>query len=292
MIRYAAIDVGSNAVRLLIADIVNENNEVVYKKNTFIRVPLRLGEDSFVRGKISDSKINDLVKTLSAFKNLMDVFSVSDYLACATSAMREANNSNEIVEVIKQHCGLKLEVIGGEREANIISANRIEERLDHNKQYLYIDVGGGSTELSIFNNGAFGASKSFDVGTIRVLDNKVDSSVWSSMQAWIRLHCSAFEQLSSIGTGGNINKYFKLSGAKEDSALSIKKLSLKYNSLKKISLEERIASFGLNADRADVIIPAGEIFLKIMHWANISEIYVPKVGLADGMIKMLISQNQ
>lgn len=290
MVRYGAIDVGSNAVRLLIADISEGNNGLQYKKNTFIRVPLRLGDDSFINKKISSGKATDLVKTMSAFKNLMDVYQVSDYLACATSAMREAENKSEIISRIQKESGINLEIIEGEREANIISANHIEEQLNQNKQYLYIDVGGGSTELSIFNNGNFNASKSFDVGTIRMLDNKVEDKTWSDMKSWIDHQCKDFNDLDAIGTGGNINKLFRLSNAKDNSALPTKKLIDVVDNLNRLSLRERINTLGLNPDRADVIIPAGEIYLTLMRWAKVKNIYVPKVGLADGIIKLLMEK--
>lgn len=290
MVRYGAIDVGSNAVRLLIADISEGNNDLQYKKNTFIRVPLRLGDDSFINKKISSGKATDLVKTMSAFKNLMDVYQVSDYLACATSAMREAENKSEIISRIQKESGINLEIIEGEREANIISANHIEEQLNQNKQYLYIDVGGGSTELSIFNNGNFNASKSFNVGTIRMLDNKVEDKTWSDMKSWIDHQCKDFNDLDAIGTGGNINKLFRLSNAKDNSALPTKKLIDVVDNLNRLSLRERINTLGLNPDRADVIIPAGEIYLTLMKWAKVKNIYVPKVGLADGIIKLLMEK--
>ena len=291
MIRYGAIDVGSNAVRLLIADIIIDGKDIKYKKNTFIRVPVRLGDDSFVHKKISEGKAIALVKTMVAFKNLMDVYQVSDYLACATSAMREAENSQELMQSIRQASGINLEIIGGEREAAIISANHIEQELDHEKQYLYIDVGGGSTELSIFVDGSFGASQSFDIGTIRMLDGKVKKEVWEKMKNWVAQHCEDFKQLNAIGTGGNINKLFRLSNEKENNPLSLKKLGDLHHQLSSLALEKRIETFGLNIDRADVIVPAGEIYLTIMNWAKIKKIYVPKVGLADGIIKLLMEQN-
>lgn len=291
MTRYAAIDVGSNAVRLLIADIVRDGKTLKYKKNTFIRVPVRLGEDSFLNKKLSSHKAIALVKTMVAFKNLMDVYEVTDYLACATSAMREAENGLEVVEMVQKASGIMLEVIGGEREANIIYANHIEENLDQNKQYLYIDVGGGSTELSVFLNGSFRASRSFDIGTIRMLDGKIKAETWNQMESWVASNCKGFRQLNAIGTGGNINKIFRLSTERENSPLSIKKLTEVHNQLSNLSLEGRISKFGLNADRADVIVPAGEIYLTLMRWAKIKNIYVPKVGLADGMINLLMEQH-
>ncbi len=291
MLRYAAIDIGSNAVRLLIADISKHDGKYKYKKNTFIRVPLRLGDDAFLDQNISDKKSGDLVKTMTAFKNLMDVYHVSEYLACATSAMREAKNGQDVVKMIKQETDLTIEIIEGQREANIIYANHIEAELDENKTYLYIDVGGGSTELSVFVKGVPEASRSFNVGTIRMLDNQDKEETWEEMKNWVKEHTKAYKQLAGIGTGGNINKLFRMSDEKDNAPMSLQKLNSLYNKLTGYSLKERINILGLNADRADVIIPACEIYLTLMKWTGIKQIYVPKVGMADGIIKLLIEEN-
>jgi exopolyphosphatase/guanosine-5'-triphosphate,3'-diphosphate pyrophosphatase len=290
MLRYAAIDIGSNAVRLLIADISKQEGKYKYKKNTLIRVPLRLGDDAFLDQKISARKCSDLVKTMVAFKNLMDVYHVSEYLACATSAMREASNGLDIVKLIKAEADLDLEIIEGQREANIIYANHIEEELDENKTYLYIDVGGGSTELSVFVKGVPEASRSFNIGTIRMLDNQDKEETWDEMREWVKEHTKNFKHIAGIGTGGNINKLFRMSDEKENAPLSVQKLNSMYNKLNGYSLKERINVLGLNPDRADVIIPAAEIYLTLMKWTGIKQIFVPKVGMADGIIKMLIEE--
>ncbi|SFH47923.1 Ppx/GppA phosphatase family protein [Pedobacter insulae] len=287
MLRYAAIDIGSNAVRLLIADISGKS----FKKNTLVRVPLRLGDDAFIDHQISPKKIEDLIKTMIAFKNLMDVYHVNAYLACATSAMREAENGQEIVKMIKHETGIDLEIIEGQREANIIYSNHIEQNLDVKKSYLYIDVGGGSTELSVFVNKQPLASKSFNIGTIRMLDNQDKEETWSEMQAWIKSHTKNLKNLAGIGTGGNINKLFRMSGEKDDMPLTYLKLKELYNQLNSYSLKERITLMKLNQDRADVIIPACEIFLTLMKWAGIKQIYVPKVGMVDGIINLLIEEH-
>jgi exopolyphosphatase/guanosine-5'-triphosphate,3'-diphosphate pyrophosphatase len=219
MIRYAAIDIGSNAVRLLIADITLNDNGYGFKKNTLVRVPLRLGDDAFLDHKISAKKTEDLVKTMSAFKNLMDVYHVSKYLACATSAMREAENGRDIIKKIKALTDIDLEIIEGQREANIIYSNHIEQDLDSKKSYLYIDVGGGSTELSVFVNKQPLASKSFNIGTIRILDNQDKDETWEEMKVWVKEHTKDLKNLAGIGTGGNINKLFRMSGEKEDMPL-------------------------------------------------------------------------
>lgn len=289
--RYAAIDVGSNAVRLLIADITQTETGYGFKKNTLVRVPLRLGDDAFLDNRISPKKIDDLVKTMSAFKNLMDVYQVSKYLACATSAMREADNGNEIIKKLKKLVGIDLEIIEGQREANIIYSNHIEENLDAKKSYLYIDVGGGSTELSVFVNKQLLASRSFNIGTIRILDNQDKAETWDEMRDWVKTYTKELKNLAGIGTGGNINKLFRMSGEKDDMPLNFSKLNSMYNELNSCSLKERITLMKLNPDRADVIIPACEIYLTLMKWTGIKQIYVPKVGMVDGIINLLIEEN-
>ena len=291
MLRYAAIDIGSNAVRLLIADITRTEKGFEFKKNTLVRVPLRLGDDAFLDHAISERKMDDLIKTMIAFKNLMDVYHVSKYLACATSAMREAENGKDVIKKIKKFANIDLEIIEGQREANIIYANHIEQNLDINKSYLYIDVGGGSTELSVFVNKAPIASKSFDIGTIRILDNQDKEETWEEMRVWVKEHTRNLKNLAGIGTGGNINKLFKMSEEKEGMPLSFQKLKSMYNDLNSHSLKERIQVFGLNPDRADVIIPAAEIFITLMKWTGVKQVYVPRVGMADGIINLLIEEN-
>ena len=291
MLRYAAIDIGSNAVRLLIADITLNDKGYSFKKNTLIRVPLRLGDDAFLGHFISPKEAEDLIKTMSAFKHLMDVYQVSKYIACATSAMREASNGKDIVKKIKKSANIDLEIIEGQQEANIIYANHIEQDLDANKSYLYIDVGGGSTELSVFVKKQPIASKSFNIGTIRILDNQDKDETWEEMREWVKSHTKDLKNLAGIGTGGNINKLFRMSNEKDDLPLTFVKLKSLYNELNSYSLKERISLMKLNQDRADVIIPACEIYLTLMKWTGIKQIYVPKVGLVDGIISLLIEEN-
>ena len=291
MLRYAAIDIGSNAVRLLIADINQNDRSSSFKKNTLVRVPLRLGDDAFLDQELSDKKIDDLVKTMIAFRNLMDVYHVTDYLACATSAMREAKNGKLVINKIKELANIDIEIIEGQREASIIYSNHIEENLDIKKSYLYIDVGGGSTELSVFVNKQPIASKSFNLGTIRILDNQDKEETWNEMKDWIKEHTKELKQVVGIGTGGNINKLFRMSGEKDDLPLSFLKLRNMYNELNSYSLKERISILKLNQDRADVIIPACEIYLTVMKWAGIKQIFVPKVGMVDGIINLLMEEN-
>ncbi|TWJ00949.1 exopolyphosphatase/guanosine-5'-triphosphate,3'-diphosphate pyrophosphatase [Mucilaginibacter frigoritolerans] len=289
--RYAAIDIGSNAVRLLIADIIENKGSVSFKKNTLIRVPLRLGDDAFLDHHISERKTAELLKTMQAFSNLMEVYKVTDYLAFATSAMREAKNGNEVVKRIKESADLNIEIIEGQKEAGIIYASHIEQNIDKSKNYLYIDVGGGSTELSMFSAGELWASKSFNIGTIRMLDNQDTEETWNEMKDFIRDNTRQFKLISGIGTGGNINKLYKLSEEKDKAPLSFGKLKSLYNYLSSFSLKDRINVLGLNQDRADVIIPACEVYMTVMKCANIKNIYVPTAGLVDGIIQTLIEKN-
>lgn len=289
--RYAAIDIGSNAVRLLIADIIENNGSVSFKKNTLIRVPLRLGDDAFLDHKLSDKKTADLIKTMQAFSKLMEVYKVGDYLGYATSAMREANNGEEIAKQIKCEAGLDIEIVHGQKEAGMIYASHAEQTIDKSKNYLYIDVGGGSTELSFFSSGEMWASQSFNIGTIRMLDNQDTEENWNDMKDFIRENTKQFKVISGIGTGGNINKLYKLSEEKDKAPLTFGKLKSLYSYLTSFSLKDRINVLGLNQDRADVIIPACEIYMTVMKWANIKNIYVPTVGLVDGVIQTLIEKN-
>lgn len=289
--RYAAIDIGSNAIRLLIADIIENNGNVSFRKNTLVRVPLRLGDDAFLQQFISERKATDLVKSMNAFRNLMDVYKVSDYMAFATSAMREARNGPDIVRTIKEAADIDLEIITGQKEAKIIYSNHSEQNIDKAKTYLYIDVGGGSTELSLFSDSKLLASRSFNIGTIRILDNQDKEETWTEMREFVREHTRMFKTVNGIGTGGNINKLYKLSEEKNGAPLSFIKVKSLYNYLNSFSLKDRINVLGINQDRADVIIPACEIYISIMKWANIKNIYVPSVGLVDGIIQILIEKN-
>lgn len=278
-------------MRLLIADIIENQGSVSFKKTTLIRVPLRLGDDAFLNQYISDKKSLDLVKSMQAFRNLMDVYKVKDYMAFATSAMREAKNGAEVVKLVKEEANIDLEIIHGQKEAKIIYASHAEQNIDKNKTYLYVDVGGGSTELSLFSDGELYASKSFNVGTIRMLDNQDKEETWNDLRDFIRENTKAFKGICGIGTGGNINKLYKLSEEKGGQPLSFNKLKSLYNYLNSFSLKDRINVLGLNQDRADVIIPACEIYITVMKWANIKNIYVPSVGMVDGIIQTLIEKN-
>lgn len=221
----------------------------------------------------------------------MDVYKVKDYMAFATSAMREAKNGADVVKMIKDEAGIDLEIIQGQKEAKIIYASHVEDNIDKNKNYLYIDVGGGSTELSLFSDGEMLASRSFNIGTIRMLDNQDKEETWADMREFIRDNTKNFKLISGIGTGGNINKLYKLSEEKNNAPMSFNKLKSLYNYLNSFSLKDRINVLGLNQDRADVIIPASEIFITVMKWANIKNIFVPSVGMVDGIIQTLIEKN-
>lgn len=288
--RYAAIDIGSNAVRLLIADIIDKGNEVIYTKNTLLRVPLRLGDDAFIDKHISPGKFDDIVKTMGAFRSLMDVYKVSDYMACATSAMRDASNGSQVVEAC-QKLGIDIQIIDGSVEASIIFNSDLADRIDKEKVYLYIDVGGGSTEISLFANGELVSSRSFNLGTIRILDNQDNPDTWDDMRKWVKEITKGYKNIYGIGTGGNINKLSRLANAKDDIPISYAKLNAIYAYLKSYSLKDRIQLLGLRSDRADVIIPAAEIFLTIMKVGHLNNIVAPRVGMVDGIIQTLINKN-
>jgi exopolyphosphatase/guanosine-5'-triphosphate,3'-diphosphate pyrophosphatase len=286
--RFAAIDIGSNAVRLLIANIIETEAGYSYKKDTLLRIPLRLGDDAFINNKLSEKKIKELSQTMSAFRNLLDVFKVSHYLAYATSAMREAENGQEVIKRIKKEANIKIEIISGNVEAKMIYSSHIEQTLDQKKNYVYVDVGGGSTEISFFVKNKVVASHSFNIGTIRMLDNKDTEAEWDRMKEFLKQKTKNIKPLLAIGTGGNINKLHRLSGEKDASPLTFTKIKSLYNYLNSFSLKDRIQVLELNQDRADVIIPAAEIYMTVMKYANAKIIYVPKVGLVDGIIVHLI----
>lgn len=289
--RYAAIDIGSNAVRLLIADIIEKNKEITFNKNTLLRVPLRLGDDAFIHRKISLSKYTDMVKTMLAFRNLMDVYKVEDYMACATSAMRDAANGQDVVKACKE-VGVDIQIVDGGLEAQIIYNSHLGAKMDKNKVYLYVDVGGGSTEISLFANGSLIDSKSFNLGTIRILDNQDKSETWDEMKKWVKDITRGYKSIYGIGTGGNINKLSRLANEKADKPISYAKLKALYEYLNSYSLKDRINVLGLKKDRADVIIPASEIFLTVMKVGRLKNIVAPRVGLADGIIQTLIDKNR
>lgn len=289
--RFAAIDVGSNAVRLLFCNVFQKpDGQTVFKKASLIRVPLRLGEDAFSNQYITKDKEDKLVDTMIAFRHLITVHDVISYRACATSAMREALNSDHIVSRIFTESGIKLEIIDGKKEAEIIYSNQIAEELSNKRPYLYIDVGGGSTELTLFDEGKIIDSISFNIGTIRILQNKIAKSTWNELKDWIYKVTNKYTNIGGIGSGGNINKLVNLAKKKDERQISQAKLKEIYAQLSVYTLEERITVLGLNPDRADVIIPATEIFLFVMKHALIDKIMVPQIGLSDGIIHLLYEE--
>ncbi|RAJ12044.1 Ppx/GppA phosphatase family protein [Olleya aquimaris] len=289
--KYAAIDIGSNAVRLLISNIVEEKDKPTrFKKSSLVRVPIRLGADVFITEVISENNIKRMLDTMLAFKLLMQSHGVVKYKACATSAMREANNGKEIAKLIKKKTGLQIDIIEGEEEAAIIAATDLNTFIDVNKTYLYVDVGGGSTEFSIITNGEKVSSKSFKIGTVRLLNDMVKKEAWLDLEHWIKTQTETYEKIDVLGSGGNINKIFKVSGKALGKPLSYFYLTTYYNMLQTYSYEERISILDLNQDRADVIIPATRIYLSAMKWSGAKDIYVPKIGLADGIIKSMYNE--
>lgn len=290
--RFAAIDIGSNAVRLLLCNVYDQDGEPVFKKAELVRMPIRLGEDAFRYKRITEEKKEKLAKTMKAFKLLIDVFGAVDYRACATAAMREADNGPEVIRYIKQQSGIEIEIIDGKTEAQIIYSNHIEEHLDHDQSYLYIDVGGGSTELTLFAKNKVVASQSFNIGTIRLLHDQVSKETWSYFKDWVKEKTIPFYPLTAIGSGGNINKLFKMADRKENKPLTLAKIQEVYSFLKEFTVEERITRLGLNPDRADVIVPATKIFLTVMKTAVIDKILVPQIGLSDGIIHLLYEKNK
>jgi len=284
--KYAAIDIGSNAVRLLISNIIErEDQPVIFKKNSLVRVPIRLGADVFLNGEISEYNQERMLDTMRAFSLLMKSHGVERYKACATSAMRESNNSQQLSDKILKDCGIKIDIIDGDEEAAIIAATDLKSFINPNKTYLYVDVGGGSTEFSIIHNGKKIQSKSFKIGTVRLLNNIVKKKTWTKLEEWIKENTKKYYKIALIGSGGNINKIFKISGKDIGKPLTYFYLSSYYKSLQKFTYEERITKLNLNQDRADVIIPATRIYLSAMKWSGAKDIYVPKIGLSDGIIK-------
>lgn len=286
--KYAAIDVGSNAMRLLVSNIVEqEDKPTQFNKSALVRVPVRLGQDSFTVGEISEENIERMVDAMKAFSLLMKVHKVEKYMACATSAMREADNGVEVAEHIEKETGIKIHLIDGKKEAKIIASSDLYQFLKTDETYLYIDVGGGSTELTLFSEGKIIASKSFKAGTVRFLNNMVSEVVWSEIEKWIKTVTAPYNNVVLIGSGGNINKLFKMSGKSQDKPLTLSYLQNQYNLLSKMSYDDRVMDLGLNSDRADVIVPATKIYLNAMKWSGAKLIYVPKIGLSDGIVKAL-----
>lgn len=286
--KYAAIDIGSNAVRLLISNIIEQKGKPVqFKKNSLVRVPIRLGADVFIKKRISKENTQRMVDTMLAFNLLMKSHKVVKYKACATSAMRESENGRKVVDLILKNSGISIDIIDGEEEAAIIAATDLNKYIDPDKTYLYVDVGGGSTEFTIIDRGNQVVSRSFKIGTVRLLNDMVLKETWQELEKWIGEHAKGYDKIDVLGSGGNINKIFKISGKNLGKPLSYFYMTSYYNTLQTYSYEERITELDLNQDRADVIIPAMRIYLSAMKWSGAKNIYVPKIGLADGIIKSI-----
>ncbi len=290
--KIAAIDIGSNAVRMLISYVIkNDKGNLHFQKNSYLRLPLRLGEDSFLNESISENKIDTFINAINSMKYIMKVHGVEYYLAYATSALREAKNSDIIKSRVKRETGIEIEVIDGLKEARIISNAKPIEKNNPFRKNLYIDVGGGSTELSFVQNAEKTISKSFNIGTVRDLKKLNNDDVWSQIKIWIKDHLDNDSKLRLYGTGGNINKIQSLTNTKVGKPISYFSMITLLNNLSKIDFEERVLKYNLNLDRADVIVPALKIFSKTMEWSGSNKIFVPKVGLVDGMIKEVYYKN-
>lgn len=286
--KYAAIDIGSNAMRLLISNVVEQDGkEPQFNKSSLVRVPIRLGQDAFTVGEISEENIDRMVDAMKAFNLLMKVHKVERYMAFATSAMREAYNAKEVVALIKKKADIKIEIIDGKKEAAIIASTDLHHLLKTDETYLFVDVGGGSTEFTLFSDGKLINSRSFKAGTVRLLNNMVHDVVWDEIEKWIKTNTADYDEVTLIGSGGNINKLFKMSGKQQEKPLSYIYINSQYAFLNSLTYEQRIAELGLNSDRADVIIHAARIYLNAMKWSGARQIYVPKIGLSDGIVKAM-----
>lgn len=290
--KFGAIDIGSNAMRLLICNVVEQpGKEPVFNKSSLIRVPIRLGQDVFTSGAISEQNKGRMIDAMRAFHLLMKVHQVQKYRACATSAMREAANGVEVQQAIALQSEIVIDIIDGKEEASIIASTDLNDFMELDKNYIYVDVGGGSTEVSIFSKGTMVASNSFKIGTVRLLNEMVDEEIWDSIRLWIKEHVKPYKDVVMIGSGGNINKIFKLSNKPQSKPLSYTYLNQQFLELSALSYEERISELALNSDRADVIVPALKIYTSAMKWSGAKNIFVPKIGLSDGIVKSLYYNN-
>ena len=289
--RLAAIDIGSNAARLLISDVIRGiHDKPEFVKTALVRVPLRLGFDVFEKGEISAAKVEKILKTIKSYKLLLDVYEVKHLKACATSAMRDAVNAPEIIRKVKAETGIQINIISGQEEASFIYENHVAENMTSDESYLYIDVGGGSTELTYFSDGKLIFKESFNIGTIRLLKNQVTEAQWDEMKEFIRQKTKGYHHVTAIGSGGNINKIFSISKRKEGKPLSLELLRDYYKEFSTLSLAQRMSVYKLREDRADVIVPALLIYINVMRWTDAQDIFVPKIGLADGLIHTLYEE--
>jgi exopolyphosphatase / guanosine-5'-triphosphate,3'-diphosphate pyrophosphatase len=287
---FAAIDIGSNAIRLLFCRVYLVDGKPRFNKEELIRMPIRLGEDVFLHGKISDEKADRLIFALRGYSELIKAYGVIMHRAVATSAMRDASNGLHIISRAKAEAGLDVEIIEGKLEASLVFSNHIEELLNPRHAYLYVDVGGGSTELTLYFDNKVVASRSFNIGTVRMLLDKVDKDEWEEMKVWLKRNTIGIHPLYAIGSGGNINKIYKMSGKKETKHLSYERLKSIYEMLCSYNYQERIERLDLKPDRADVIVPAAKIFMYIMKTAEIEKVFIPQIGLSDGLVHQMYEQ--
>ena len=289
--KYGAIDIGSNAIRLLVATVVEqEGKQTLFKKTSLVRVPIRLGADVFLTGKISETNAIRMIDAMNAFRLLMQTHNVKRYKACATSAMREASNGSDIADMIYKESGIGINIIDGKDEAAIIASTDLKSLIQNDRVFLYVDVGGGSTEFTIFADGHTITSRSFKLGTVRLLNDMVEDTMWQQVEEWIKSETKQYKKIDVIGSGGNINSIYKNSGKKVGKPLSYFYLASFYDLIRSYTLEERIVEMDMNPDRADVIVPATRIYLSSMKWAGAKSIFVPKIGLSDGIIKSLYNE--
>jgi len=289
---YAAIDIGTNAARLLIGEVVSEEGKSFVKKVSYTRIPLRLGEEVFEDGKISKKKAQNFVKTIHAFRLIAEMFDVKRLRAVATSAMREAKNADKVVKKIFDETGVQLEIISGEEEATLIFGTFFLLKIDKQMPFVVIDVGGGSTEVSVFEKGERVASRSFQIGTLRLIKEKVKTDIWTEIHDWLQQHVDLKDHHQIFGTGGNINKIHKILGANQNEPITLTKIKELADTLRPLSVDQRMSEFQLKPDRADVIIPAMDIYMYIMQEIGASEIIVPKIGLSDGMIYAMNNEDK
>ena len=286
-LRFAAIDIGSNAIRLLLSAVFNNETGPVFKKMTLVRMPIRLGRDAFLTGEISDQKTLELVTAMKGFQHLINAYAPLAIMACATSAMRVAENGPQVCRQIQLETGINVDIISGKREAEILFKNRREAILHKDEPSMFVDVGGGSTEITVYSEGKAITSESFNIGTVRVLEDVVPKSDWKQLKNWLQTHTEAYPQISAIGSGGNINKTFRLAGGKSGKPISYKQLKDIATYLKGFTNDQRVTDLGMRPDRADVILPALAIYRRVMKWGHAEQIFVPILGLADGMIHIL-----
>jgi len=288
--RFAAIDIGSNAVRLLLASVIGNGKSPVFKKECLVRMPIRLGDDAFLLKKISEKKAGSLIKTMKAFKQLIEAYDAISYAACGTSALREAANGPELVRRIKEESRINIEIVEGGKEAELICLNHPQSLFKSSQPFLYVDVGGGSTELTLIEKGKISESTSMNIGTVRLLNKLVSDRTWKELKQWAKKLKKNHKPIVIVGSGGNINKLFRMARLKAGEPLSFKRLSKLRDMLAGYTLEERISKLDLRPDRADVIVPAADIFLAVMKWSGGKKIHVPQIGLADGLVHMLYNQ--